>query len=126
MDHVRSVLRDRRVALGRVRCKSAPGPTGVVDGGRLVQRTRSVRVVDPQVVHTVCTVTGCDGRGGRYESFFPIMRQPGLSLGLLADAGGQFLDMIEDLTPLGHFGTDLLRGVHDGGVIPAERLPDSG
>ncbi len=51
----------------------------------------------------------------------------GLSaLGALPDPGGEFLDVVEDLTALGHLVADLAFGVHHGGVIAAEGLPDFG
>jgi hypothetical protein len=46
------------------------------------------------------------------------------ALGPLTDARGEFLDVIEHLAALGHFGEDLSLGVHHGGVVTTERLAD--
>lgn len=50
----------------------------------------------------------------------------GSALGALPNAGGELLDVIEDLTALGHFGQDLALGVHDRGVVAPECLADLG
>lgn len=51
---------------------------------------------------------------------------PESALGALPNPGGEFLDLIEDLASLGHLATDLAFGVHDRGVVTAERLADLG
>ena len=48
------------------------------------------------------------------------------ALGPLPDARGEFLDVIEDLAPLGHLGQDLSLRVHHGGVVATECLTDLG
>jgi hypothetical protein len=48
------------------------------------------------------------------------------ALGPLADASGEFFNVIEHLTSLGHLRQDLPLGVHDGGVVTAECLADLG
>jgi hypothetical protein len=48
------------------------------------------------------------------------------ALGALPDSGGEFFDVIEDLTARGHLAEDFPLGVHDGGVIAAECLTDLG
>jgi hypothetical protein len=71
---------------------------------------------------------GCDrcDRGAR--SFLKEISYGPLesAFGPLPDACGEFLDVIEDLTPLGHLGQDLSLGVHDRGVVAAECLTDLG
>ena len=46
------------------------------------------------------------------------------ALGTLADPGGEFLDVIEDFTSVGHLIENLLLRIHHRGVVPAERLAD--
>ena len=46
------------------------------------------------------------------------------ALGALTNPGGEFFDVIEDFTALGHFVANLLLRVHDRGVVAAERLAD--
>ena len=48
------------------------------------------------------------------------------ALGALTDASCEFLDVIEDLTSVGHFGQDLSLRVHDRGVVAPECLADLG
>jgi hypothetical protein len=46
------------------------------------------------------------------------------ALRALPNTGGQFLDVIEDLTSFSHFREDLALRVHDCGVVAAECLSD--
>ena len=46
------------------------------------------------------------------------------ALGPLADSGGQFLDLIEDVTALSHFAANLAFCVDHCGVVTAEGLAD--
>jgi len=46
------------------------------------------------------------------------------ALGPLPNAGGEFLDVVEDFASFGHFREDLLLRVHHGCVVAAEGLPD--
>ena len=48
------------------------------------------------------------------------------ALGSLPDPGGELFDLIEDLAAFGHLVADLALGVHHGGVVAAEGLPDLG
>jgi hypothetical protein len=48
------------------------------------------------------------------------------ALGALTNASGELFDVIEDFSALGHLGQDLALGVHDRGVVAAERLADLG
>lgn len=48
------------------------------------------------------------------------------ALGALADAGGEFFDVIEDLATLGHLPANLAVGIHHRGVVAAESLADLG
>ena len=50
----------------------------------------------------------------------------GSALGALANAGGEFLDMVENLAAVRHLVENLALGVHHRGVITTERLPDFG
>lgn len=48
----------------------------------------------------------------------------GSALGALSDPRGEFFDVIEDFTSLGHLRQDFSLRVHDRGVVTAERLAD--
>lgn len=75
----------------------------------------------------VCTGQECDGWYDCDRSFSADDRKMEISaLGTLADPRGELLDVIEHLTPMGHFTANLLLRVHDRGVITAECLPDLG
>jgi hypothetical protein len=102
-----------------------PTPAGAVDGGDVVQARARRRVIGSEVIHTVSTAAACDEWYGRGRSFLAEC-PPVSALGALTDAGGEFLHVIEHLTPLRHLVSDLLLGVHHRGVVSAERLPDLG
>lgn len=108
-------------------------------------RAGSDRAVDPSLCTGRCTDLRCDEWEHSDGSFFDtpadcrhepaakVVREGGMTgeengsaLGALPDPGGEFLDVIEDLTALGHLGPNLLLRVHDGGVVSAERLADLG
>ncbi len=78
------------------------------------------------------TAARCGWCDGRVRSFLKKICvadgfcRPKSALGPLTDASGEFFDVIEHLTPFGHLGKYLSLGVHDGGVVTAERLADLG
>ena len=77
------------------------------------------------VAHSRIHSRSCDRCYGRDRSFFRIW--PELSaLGALANPRRELFDVIEDLTPLGHLGQNLLLRVHHRGVVAAEGLADLG
>ena len=63
-----------------------------------------------------------NGRGGPERG----ERRQRSALGALADARGQFFDVVENFAALGHLGANLLLRVHHCGVIAAESLADLG
>jgi hypothetical protein len=78
-----------------------------------------------QVAHRHMHSRCCDGWGSRAQSFLGRAASGRRSaLGPLPNPGGEFLDVIEDFTSLGHLGEDFPLGVHDRGVVAAECLPD--
>ena len=78
------------------------------------ESTRSDRVADTKRLHS----------SGVTRTWAGV--QAGSALGALADASGEFFDVIEHLASLGHLGQDFALGVHDGGVVTTEGLPDLG
>jgi hypothetical protein len=97
-------------------------------GQRCARAGPSVHCCLARLYTTLPTSFGCGWSYRRARSFFEkVWRAVGESaLGALTDASGEFFDVIEDLTPLGHLGQDLSLRVHDGGVVTAERLADLG
>ncbi len=78
-----------------------------------------------QVAHRRMHSRCCDRCGSRAQSFFGQTASGRRSaLGPLPNPGGEFFDVIENFASLGHLGKDLALGVHDGGVVAAECLPD--
>jgi hypothetical protein len=106
----------------------------VFRGDRLGMNDERVRVCDwCTAVSSVCAHAcaqrvGCDWCDGGARSFFgKKFDSVGVSaLGPLTDTSGEFLDVIEHLTPLSHLRQDFSLGVHDRGVVTAERLADLG
>src|SRR5215203_677879 len=72
------------------------------------------------------TLVGAVTRRLRTTSARSMDRMRPSALGALADSGGEFLDVIEDLATFGHLAANLLLGIHHRGVIAAERLADLG
>lgn len=125
VDEPLSVLDDRLVGLcvtcGRVAAvfRIAGESFGVVD------ETTPRRSGFQSVSTPMCTGSACDSRCSGDRSFlknFSVWS----ALGALTDARRQFLDVIEHLTSLRHLVADLLLGIHDRGVVAAERLADLG
>jgi len=107
-----------------------------VDGGLLFMAPPGLPSVHRQLCTPMYTADSCDYWCNRCQSFLENFglaaarsgNQAGFwsALGALADPGGEFLDVIEDLVPVCHLVENLLLGVHDRGVIAAECLSDLG
>ena len=95
------------------------------EGAGGVQESMPRRSDVHQFCTWVCTGIRCDSWCEGDQSFL-MNFVTGSTLGALTDARGEFLDLIEHLAPLCHLAADLLLGIHDRGVIAAERLTDLG
>ena len=105
------------------------GSVGAIgDGRRMCTETTLLHRCLDGFCTAARTAPECDrcDRGARSFLERICSERPESALGPLPDACGEFLDVIEHFTPLGHLGQDLSLGVHDRGVVAAEGLADLG
>jgi hypothetical protein len=107
-------------------CVCFVGPLGMNHGS--ARKAHCCTGVLPVCAQRRAHLPAVTGVTGVWEVFWEKSISSGResALGPLPDTSGEFLDVIEDLASLGHFGQDLALGVHDRGVITPEGLADLG
>lgn len=98
------------------------------DESQVCTEPQNLHVFSGGLFTTLRTTRRCGWSDLRERSFFEksATKARQSALGTLPDPSGELFDVIEDFTTLGHLGQDLALGVHDRGVIAAERLADLG